>query len=38
MTVRPFTKVQDDLVLDRICVLKLIDQNCPIGLFDPGTD
>ena len=38
MAARPFTEVEDDLVLHRIGVLKLIDQDRPIGLFDPSTD
>ena len=38
MAARPFTEVEDDLVLDRIGVLKLIDQDRPIGLFDPSAD
>ena len=38
MAARPFTEVEDDLVLDRIGVLKLIDQDRPIALFDPSAD
>ena len=38
MAARPFTEVEDDLVLHRIGVLKLIDQDRPIGLFDPSAD
>ena len=38
MAARPFTEVEDNLVLYRIGVLKLIDQDRPIGLLDPGTD
>ena len=38
MAARSFTEVEDDLVLHRIGVLKLIDQDRPIGLFDPSAD
>src|SRR5262245_1480423 len=38
MATRPFTEIEDNLVLHRIGVLKLIYQNRPIGLFDSSTD
>src|SRR5262245_16972031 len=38
MGTRPLTEIEDNLVLHRISVLKLIDQNRPIGLFDSSTD
>ncbi|MCG3768405.1 MAG: hypothetical protein JW394_0511 [Nitrospira sp.] len=36
MAANPLTEIKDDLVLDRIRILKLINQNRPIGLFDSG--
>ncbi len=38
MAARPFTEVEDNFVLHRIGVLKLVDQDRPIDLFDPGAD
>src|SRR6185295_8359249 len=38
MATHPFSEVENDLILHRIGVLKLIDQDGPIGLFDPRAD
>ena len=38
MAARPFAEVEDNFVLHRIGVLKLIHQDRPIGLFDPSAD
>src|SRR6185295_12692679 len=38
MAVRPFTQVENDLVLYRIGVLELVDQNRSIGLFNSSAD
>ncbi len=38
MAPHPFSEVENNLILHRIGVLKLIDQDGPIGLFDPRAD